>query len=55
MIPEVGVMVGLYIVTRMVEMMGGNSRYGVVASKTFGAITVIVALLVMGDLFTRGA
>jgi hypothetical protein len=53
-IPEIGVMVGLYIVTRMVEMMAGKNRWGVVASRTFGAVTVIVAAFVMVDLISSG-
>ena len=58
MIPEIGVMVGVYIVARMLEMMVSmnekrGNQLGSFASgavNVFGAVTVIVALLVMFDL-----
>ena len=54
MIPEIGVMVGLYIVTRMVEMMAGQNRLGVTSVRVFGGVTVIVAVFTMIDLISRG-
>ena len=52
MIPEIGVMVGLYIVTRMGEMMVPKTS---VAVRISAVVTTMVAMLVMVDLFTRGA
>jgi len=53
MIPEIGVMVGLYIVTRMLQLVTDKAATGTV--KVFGAITALVAALVMADLLVRGA
>jgi hypothetical protein len=52
-IPEIGVMIGLYIVTRMLAITLDKAKAGSV--RVFGAITLIVAVLVIADLAVRGA
>lgn len=52
MIPEIGIMVGLYIVTRMLTLVL-NSRESI-SVRLFAALTAIVAAVVMGDLFVTG-
>lgn len=52
MIPEIGVMVGLYVVTRMLQLVTDKAAAG--TAKVFGAITALVAALVMADLLVRG-
>ena len=51
MIPEIGVMVGGYIVTRMVAMLGSGAN---VVAQIFAVITILVALVVCWDLLLRG-
>ena len=63
MIPEIGLMVGVYIIARMLDMMVAMKarrgielgRFGAWAVNGFGAVTVIVAVLVMVDLLQGSA
>ena len=55
MISEIGLMVGLYIVTRMFSMLikkpdGKDSPITLILA----GITILVAIFVMADLFMRG-
>ncbi len=52
MIPEIGIMVGLYIVTRMLLVLHGSSATR--AARVLAFITVLVSLVVMADLALRG-
>jgi hypothetical protein len=52
MIPEIGVMIGLYILTRMLVLVIDKAQAGSV--RIFAAITLIVSALVMADLLVRG-
>ena len=56
MIPEIGVMVGIYIVTRMLGMMTVKDRAGVGFSvvRVFGDLTIIVAVFTIASLIDRG-
>ena len=62
-IPEIGLMVGVYIIARMLDMMVSMKerrgielgRFGVWSVNGFGAVTVIVAVLVMVDLLQGSA
>ncbi len=52
MIPEIGVVVGLYVITRMLQLATDEATSGTV--KVFGVITALVAAVVMADVFVRG-
>jgi hypothetical protein len=51
MIPEIGVMIGAYIVTRMVAMLGSGAN---IVAQVFAVITILVALVVCWDLLQPG-
>jgi hypothetical protein len=51
MIPEIGVMVGLYVITRMFQLVTDEITAGSV--KVFGVITALVAAVVMADVLVR--
>jgi hypothetical protein len=55
MIPEIGLVVGLYIITRMFQLLlpKGERREHVFVTILAG-ITIVVAIFVMADLFIRG-
>ncbi len=52
MIPEMGLMIGWYIVTKMVYISG--KKEATITVKILSGISIIVALFVMADLFLRG-
>ena len=56
MLPEIGLMMGVYIITRMVSFLSrtGDRSESVVA-KVFSAITILVTLFVILDLLSRGS
>ncbi len=54
MIPDIGLMVGAYIVTRMVEIMAGESKVGKSVTRILAALTVLVAVVCLADLLLRG-
>ena len=55
MIPEIGVMIGLYIVTRMLVLVCRSGERGEGALvKVAATVTIIVAVITAGDLFYRG-
>lgn len=53
MIPAIGIMIGFYIITRMVELLSLTER-GVIA-KIMAVITILVTLFSMLILVTSGA
>ena len=53
MIPEIGAMVGLYIVTRMAGVLLDKSSPALV--RVFAVITLLAAVLVIVDLVLRGS
>lgn len=56
MIPEIGLMVGFYIIVRMVSFLTRrDARSESVLVKILAAIGALVALFVMMDLFLGGA
>ncbi len=52
MIPEIGLMIGWYIVTKMVYLSGNDEA--TITVKILCGISIIIALFVMADLFLRG-
>jgi hypothetical protein len=52
MIPEIGFMVGCYIITKLAYISGRQEATTPV--KIFSMITVVVTMLVCADLFIRG-
>ena len=54
MIPEIGVMVGAYIVTRMLELIVGPNSRAAVITRAFAIVTILVSLVVIADLALRG-
>jgi hypothetical protein len=57
MIPEIGLMVGLYIITRMVQLLLTSSAHGSGverATKGFAFVTRLVTVVVVMDLIIRG-
>ena len=56
MIPEIGVMVGLYIITRMLSLIIKRTEKGESALViVFAALTIIATIFIIYDLFQRGA
>ena len=54
MIPELAVMIGAYIVTRMLESLLGTSGKGVIIARASAVLTIAIALLVIADMILRG-
>jgi len=55
MIPDIGIMVGLYVITRMLSLLfRKDARAESVAVKIFAVITILATILSLGDLLTRG-
>jgi len=56
LIAEIGLMIGFYIITRMISILlrkGERQENAIVI--VFAAITILITLFVVYDLFTRGA
>ncbi len=55
MIPDIGLMVGAYVVTRMVSFLTrkGNNAESVVV-KVLAAVTIVVVAICVADLLMRG-
>lgn len=55
MIPDIGVMIGVYIITRMLSFLTRREpRAESLLVKVFAAITILVTLLMILDLLIRG-
>jgi hypothetical protein len=55
MIPEIGLMVGFYIITRMISFLTRkDDRKESGAVMVLAVITIIITLFVIYDLFARG-
>jgi hypothetical protein len=52
MIQLIGIMIGAYIFTRMVELVTGNSKFLV---KTFSVITAVITVLCVVGLIMTGS
>jgi hypothetical protein len=52
-IPDIGFMVGLYIITRMIVVMFDKTQR--IAPKIFSGVTIAVALLCIADLISKGS
>lgn len=52
MIPAIGLMIGAYIITRMLELLSGDKKLWV---KGFGVITILVTLVSLIDLLNAGS
>jgi len=52
MIPAIGVMVGVYIITRMIELISRSDRH--VFVKVVSAITILVTIVSIVDLLNAG-
>ena len=56
MIPAIGLMVGCYIITRMISFLTRTGERRESASvKTFAGITIIITIICVLDLLLRGA
>ena len=56
MIPEIGLMVGFYIITRMVSLlMRKGERKESIAVYVFAVLTILTTIFVIYDLFTGSA
>jgi len=56
MIPEIGLMVGFYIITRMVSLlMRKGERKENIVVYVLAVITILITAFVIYDLFTGGA
>jgi hypothetical protein len=55
LIPDIGVMIAAYIITRMAALLGQPSPEANVISKILAAITILVALFVSIDLVATGS
>ncbi len=54
MIPDIGVMIAAYIVTRMVALIGQPNPHVNIVTKILAVLTIIVTVLCTGDLLTHG-
>lgn len=53
MIPAIGVMIGLYIITRMIELMMREDRKP--ALKVLSGVTILVTIISMVDILNAGS
>ena len=54
MIPDIGLMIGAYIVTRMVALLGQPWSHANIVAKILAALTIIVTVICTGDLLMHG-
>ncbi len=54
MIPELAIMIGAYIVTRMLESLLGSSGKRVILARVSAVVTIVIALVVIADMLLRG-
>jgi hypothetical protein len=54
MIPDIGVMIGAYIVTRMAALLGQPSPHANIGAKILAVLTIIVTVFCTGDLLLHG-
>jgi hypothetical protein len=54
MIPDIGIMVAAYIVTRMVALLGRSSAQANFVTKVFAVLTIVITLFCTLDLLVRG-
>ena len=52
MIPAIGIMIGFYIITRMIELLAHKDRG--IGTKIMAGITILVTLVSMFDLVMSG-
>lgn len=52
MIPALGVMIGAYIITRMLDLLSGDKKAIV---KGFGVVTIVVTLFCVIDILNAGS
>ena len=55
MIPDIGVMIAAYIITRMIQMIGLPRDRANVATKVFATLTIVVTVICVLDLVIRGS
>ncbi len=56
MIPEIGLMVGFYIITRTISFLTRKDlRAEPFVVKVFSAVTILITIIIMLSLFVRGA
>lgn len=53
MIPEIGLMVGFYIVTRSLSFLFRKNPNESIAVRIFAILTILITVLVIADLFLR--
>jgi hypothetical protein len=53
MIPEIGMMIGAYIVAKLVYISGKDDASSL--TKILSVVTILVAVFVVGDLMVRGS
>jgi hypothetical protein len=54
MIPELAIMIGAYIVTRMIESLLGSSGRWAILARISAVVTIVIALVVVADMLLRG-
>lgn len=55
MVAEIGIMIGIYIVTRMLSYLTRSKEmHESIIVKVFAVITILVTIIVVADLFLRG-
>ena len=55
MIPAIGLMIGAYIFTRMIELLAGSSKSGQVLVKIFAVLTMLITVVSVFDLVMSGS
>jgi hypothetical protein len=55
MIPDIGIMMAAYIVTRMVGMLGQPNAQANVIAKVLAVITILITLGAAADLLQKGS
>lgn len=53
MIPDIGVMIGMYIITKMVVLIFDKTKS--LAPRILSGVTIIAALISIADLFSKSA
>jgi hypothetical protein len=55
MIPDIGVMIGAYIFTKMFSLLTRKESKESVATKIFAVITILITIFIVLDLLLSGA
>jgi hypothetical protein len=53
MIPNIGIIIAAYVVTRMVALLGQSGPHANIVAKVFAVITIVITIICALDLMIR--